>query len=167
MGIRTGLMAAALAAAFALPALAQGPGYGYGPGMMGGYGGPGMMGGYGGGYGQRGMMRGYGNGPAIESLDLTDEQRQKILAVQEENREKNWSTMGRMRAENFKLRSLYLADNVDANQLAEQQKKVDELRRDMLKSHVETRKKVETILTPEQRKQLRGFGPWWLPEGDD
>ena len=167
MRLKTGLLAAALAVAFTLPSLAQGPGYGYGAGMMArgggaygyGYGGPGMMGGYG-----RGGM---GNGYALEALDLTDEQRQKILAVQEENRAKNWPTMGRMRAENYKLRSLYFADNVDANQLAEQQKKVDELRRDMLKSHVESRTKVEALLTPEQRKQLRGFGPWWLPQGDE
>jgi len=174
----TGLLAAAVAAAFALPALGQGTGYGYGPGMMGrggsgyGYGAPGMMGGPGmmngpgGGYGQRGM-RGYGGGAGLDTLDLTDEQRQKILAIQEEGREKNWSTMGKMRAENFKLRNLYYADNLDANQLVEQQRKVDDLRREMLKSHVESRKKVEAVLTAEQRKQLRGFGPWWIPEGGE
>ena len=80
-------IAAALAAAtigLAAPAVAQpygygpgmmggyGQGYAYGPGMMGGYGyGPGMMGGYGpgmmgGGYGYGpGMMRGYGYGPGM------------------------------------------------------------------------------------------------------
>ena len=68
--LRFGIFAAAAlaAVAFACPATAQ-P-YGYGPGMMGGYGpggggyGPGMMGGPGwggGGYGP-GMMGGYGHG---------------------------------------------------------------------------------------------------------
>ena len=95
---KTLAIGAALAAmAVAIPhAGGQGPGYGwgpgggYGPGMMGGYG-PGMMGGYGqgmmGGYG-----RGFGGGP-IAALNLTDEQQEKIFAIQEESRKKNWDTM--------------------------------------------------------------------------
>ncbi len=184
MKLRTALAAAAMAAAASIPAAAQGPGYGpgagYGPGMMGGYGpgmmggyGPGMMGGYGpgmmGGYGP-GMMHGYGRGGygggPLGLADLSDEQREKILAVQEENRQKNWATMGQMRSEMFKLRRMYYADKVDANALADQQKKVDDLRREMLKSRVASRDQMEAILTPEQRKQLRQLGPWWL-RGDD
>jgi hypothetical protein len=33
----------------------------------------------------------------------------------------------------------------------------------MLASRIEMSKQVETVLTPEQRKQLRR-GPWWLAE---
>ena len=51
---------------------AQGPGYGYGPGMMGGGSGP-MMGGYG---------RGFG-GP-MTALNRTDEQHEKLFAIREE-----------------------------------------------------------------------------------
>ena len=176
-------LAAAVVAAGTLgaTALAQGPGYG--PGMMGGYGpgyGQGMMGGYGPGYGP-GMMgggqgfgpgRGYGpgggqgfgpgrGGAAIESLNLSDEQREKIQLIQEQQREKNWGTMGQLRSEMFKLRRQYYADNADANAVAEQQKKVDELRRQMLKSRLEGRKQIEAVLTEEQRKQFRQFRPWW------
>jgi Spy/CpxP family protein refolding chaperone len=32
----------------------------------------------------------------------------------------------------------------------------------MIQSHVETRNQIETILTPEQKKQLRQSGPWWM-----
>jgi Spy/CpxP family protein refolding chaperone len=162
-------------------ALAQGPGYG--PGMMGGYG-PGMMGGYGsgmmgggpgygpgrgygpgGGFGRGG---GYGRGAAmLESLNLTDEQREKIQAVQEENRQRNWTVMGQVRTEMFKLRRMYNADNPDANAVAEQQKKVDELRRQMLVSRLEGRKQVEALLTPEQRKQFRQYRPWWMEQGGE
>lgn len=122
-------------------ALAQGPGFGpgfggpgagYGPGMMGGPGlgyGPGRMGGgYGpgmGGYGARGFGQ-----DALASLNLTDEQRDKILAIREEHRQKNWSAMGKVRDE-------------------------------MFKSRLEMHKQIESILTPEQRKQFRGFGPRW------
>ena len=160
-------LAAAVVAAgtFGAAALAQGPGYG--PGMMGGNGpgyGPGMMGGYGPG-GGFGPGRGFGGGP-LAALNLTDEQRDKIQLIQEENRQKNWGTMGQLRSEMFKLRRLYYADNADANAVAEQQKKVDELRRQMLKSRLEGRKQVEAVLTPEQRKDFRQYRPWWMQETD-
>ena len=167
-------VAAALAVGASL-ALAQGPGYGYGPGMMGGgYGsgmmggggyGPGMMGG--GGYGP-GMMGGYGRGAGpMAALNLTDEQQDKLFALQEANRKKNWDTMSAMRSETFKLRRMYNAETVDSKALLEQQKKVDELRRQVLASRLDMRKQMESVLTPEQRKQMRQFGPWWAIEGEE
>ena len=137
-----------------------GPGYGpgYGPGMRGG--GPG--------YGQGfGPGRGYGPGAGqLESLNLSDEQRDKIQVMQEENRQKNWTAMGQLRTEMFALRRMYYADKVDPNAVAEQQKKVDELQRQMLKSRLESRNQVEAVLTPEQRKQFRQYRPWWMQEGE-
>jgi Spy/CpxP family protein refolding chaperone len=163
--LKAGLAALALAGAVGT-AFAQGPGpggpgYGYGPGMMGGGYGPGMMGGYG-----PGMMGGYGPGGNLASLGLSAEQREKIVALQEENRKANWSTMGQMRSEQFKLRQMYNADKVDAAAVTDQQKKVDELRRQMIKSHVDARNQINAILTPEQRKQYRQYGPWWM-HGED
>jgi Spy/CpxP family protein refolding chaperone len=87
-----------------------------------------------------------------------------VFAIQEENRRKNWDTMGKMRAEQFRLRSMYNADSVDPQAFAEQQKKVDDLRRQMIVSRLESRKQVEAVLTPEQRKQFRQFGPRWLED---
>jgi Spy/CpxP family protein refolding chaperone len=167
-------VAAATAAALA-QGPGQGPGYGpgYGPGagMMGGYGsgpGSGMMGGYGRGPGfGAGDGRGFGYGGGLAALDLSSEQREKIAALQEENRRKNWDTMGQMRSEQFKLRRMYYADKVDPAAVAEQQKKVDELRRQMLKSRVESHNQIAAVLTPEQRKQFRQYGPWWLREEDE
>ena len=154
-----GLCALGFAAAAAAFAQGPGPGPGYGPGMMGGYG-PGM-GGYGPGYGGG---RGFGPGGGLAALNLSSEQRDKIAAIQEENRRKNWDAMGQIRAEQFKLRQMFNADKIDSNAVAEQQKKVDELRRQMLKSRVDARNQTAPILTPEQRKQFRQFGPWWLRE---
>jgi len=148
------VLGAALAAALASPlAGAQGPGYGYGPGMMGGYG-EGMMGGS--------TMGGYG-GP-MAALKLTDEQQDKLFAIQESNRKKNWDTMSSVRSEMFKLRRMYNAESVDSKALLEQQKKVDDLRRQVLASRLDMRKQMESVLTPEQRKQMRQFGPWWARE---
>jgi Spy/CpxP family protein refolding chaperone len=174
--LRIGLVALGLAAGAAAVAQPGGSGYGpgYGPGMMGGYGpgmGPGMMGGYGPGMGPGMMGGGYGpgwgaSGGATAALNLNDEQREKISAIQEHNRQKNWDKMGQMRAEQFKLRSMYNADSIDPQAFAEQQKKVDDLRREMLVSRLETRKQVEAVLTPEQRQQFRQYGPRWLGEPD-
>ena len=161
--------AAVVALAFGSSAIAQqgpgygpGPGYGYGHGMMGGRGpgdgyGRGMMGGYGPG-------SGYDAGAGLAALNLTDEQREKIARIQEDNRSKNWNTMGQMRGEMFKLRQMYYGDKLDSNVISEQQRKVDELRRQMLKAQIETRNQVASVLTPEQRQQFRSFGPGWAPE---
>ena len=163
--VRAGLVALGLAGAVSA-AFAQGPGPGNGPGMMGGYGygpgtmgGPGMMGGYG-----PGMMGGYGRGGGLAALDLSSEQRDKIASIQEENRKASWNTMGQMRAEQFKLRQMYNAEKIDSNAVIEQQKKVDDLRRQLLKSRLDARNQIVAILTPEQRKHLRQSGPWWLRE---
>ena len=157
--MRTALIfGAALALASSLAtAQGYGPGYGQGRGMMGeGTMGGGMMG--------RGMM-GYGQqGGVFAALGLSEEQHQKVLAIQEEHRNKNWAAMGEVRAEQYKLRSLYGADKVDADKVAEQQKKVDELRRALLKSRVEAHNQMAAVLTPEQRKLLRQQAPWWLSD---
>ena len=164
-------MAAGVVLAFAIgssavaqqgPGYGPGPGYGYGHWMMGGRGpgdgyGRGMMGGYGPG-------GGYGAGAGLAALNLTDEQREKVARIQEDNRSKNWNTMGQMRGEMFKLRQMYYGDKLDSNVISEQQRKVDELRRQMLKAQIETRNQVAGVLTPEQRQQFRSFGPWWAPE---
>ena len=141
----------ALGAALALTtslALAQG----YGPGMMGGYGpGPGMM---------------MGGGPMMASLNLSSEQKDKVFALHEQMRAKNFGTMGKLHSEQFKLQKLMRADSVDSKAVVEQQKKVDEVRREMLASHLEMRKQMEAILTPEQRKQYRQMGPGWGMPGE-
>jgi len=160
--MKRSLIAAAALALAASSAIAQAPGYG--PGMMGGYGpgyGPGMMGGYGPGHGYGpGMMGGYGGGP-FAALNLTDEQQKKIFDLQEQNRRKNFDTMSKMRAEMFQMRRLYNSDKLDEKAVLEQQKKVDELRRQVLASRLETHQQIEGVLTPEQRKKLREFAPWW------
>jgi Spy/CpxP family protein refolding chaperone len=172
--MRCAAFALALATAGAVVAQPYGPGYGagrgpgmmgdpYGHGMMGGGYGPGPMGGR-----QGGMMDGFGPGAGmmgLGALDLSDEQRDKVFAIHEEARGKNFGTMARMRAEQYSLAKMYRAEKADANAITDQQKKVDELRRDMIRSHVQTRNQIEALLTPEQKKQLRQYEAWW-PQGD-
>ena len=171
--MRFAAFALALATTGAVIAQPYGPGYGpgrggggYGPGMMGDLYGEGMMGDdYGPGMmaGRRGGMAGFGPGGGmmgLAALDLSDDQRDKVFAIHEEARTKNFGTMTRMRAEQYSLAKMYRADKVDPNAIGEQQKKVDELRREMIRSHVQTRNQVEALLTPEQKKQLRQVGAW-------
>ena len=141
-----------------------GPGHmhGYGPATMGGYG-PGMMGGYGPGDGRR-WGRGYG-GPLSE-LDLSSEQKDKIAQIQEDARARNWATMGQLRAEEFRLRGLYNVEKPNPDAIAEQQKKVDDLRRQLTKARVEAHNELQTVLTKEQREQLRANTRWWAEELD-
>lgn len=126
-----------------------GPGYGMGPGMMGGYGygpgygmGPGMMRGYGPGYGMGpGMMRGYGMGYGMgpgmtggcggygyNALNLTDAQREKIQKIQQEAAQAQWEIMSKMHEA-------------------------------VSQGWQDAQKKIDTVLTKEQREQLkRGWG---------
>lgn len=134
------LVAAAIAAIAAGTALAQGygpgpgngPGYGPGAGPGGGYGpgagyGRGMMG-PGGGYGPGMMARGgYGYGPGMmlygpmSELNLTDEQRDKIFALQEAQHQKNFAAMSKFRAEMYKSQQ-ELRKQVEAVLTPEQKK---------------------------------------------
>jgi Spy/CpxP family protein refolding chaperone len=160
------VLGAALAAAASF-AFAQGPGHGYGPGYGPGYE-RGMMGyGPGGGFGPGMMGGGPGAGGALAALNLTDEQREKVFAIQEEHRKKNWGAMGEVRSEQFKLRNMYRGEKLDADKIAEQQKKVDGLRQQMLKSRVEAHNQIAAVLTPEQRKQLRQYSPGWLGDVEE
>jgi len=156
--LRLTAVALGIAAAGAVMAQGYGPGGGYGPGMMGGGGyGPGMMGGHGPG----GGMMGFG---PLGALDLKDDQRDKIFAIQEEARTKNFGTMTQMRAEQYKMAKMYNAEKADPKLIGEQQKKVDELHRQMIQSRVETRNEIEAVLTPEQKKQLRQYASWWMQQ---
>ena len=165
------VLGAALAAAASF-AFAQGPGYGSGPGYGHGMMGYGMMG-YGPGYGPGGgfglgmLGGGPGAGGALAALNLTDEQREKVFAIQEEHRKKNWAVMGEVRSEQFKLRNMYRGEKLDPDKISEQQKKVDELRRQMLKSRAEAHNQIAAVLTPEQRKQLRQYSPGWLGDVEE
>jgi len=153
---------------------------GYGPGMMGGYGqgqggyGPGMMGGYGG-YGMGGGMMGgnggyggYGMGPGMMGgygadlagvLNLSSDQRENITKIQEGLSTKHWELMGKMQAQQFKLRELMASGKADDAAIGKAYKNLEELRQQMWVAAVDARKQADASLTKEQREQLqRGWG---------
>ena len=103
----------------------------------------------------------YGAGLALDGLDLDEAQAERIETIQEDIRRAHWETIGNLRTEMFKLRRLYSADAVDPATFAEQQRKVDELRRRLTRAYIEARPSIEALLNAEQRRQFRLVGPWW------
>jgi Spy/CpxP family protein refolding chaperone len=164
------LIVLAFGTLLAVSAWSQTPGWmmngnGMGPGMMGGYGsgmmgggygmGPGMMGGYGMG---PGMMWGYGGNPwsygnAIP--DLTNAQRDKIAAIEKGFRQKQWQVMGKMAELGYQSNG-YTRDGKFDEQAA--RKAYDaraSLRKQMFENHLDERKQIDSVLTPQQREHLQ------------
>lgn len=188
MRVDRALVTFALAALLAAGAAAQQPGQpapgmgpgtmgpgmmggGMGPGMMGGGMGPGMMGGGGMGPGMmgRGMGRGLGPGGGMMSLlwqlDLTEAQRQEVFKIHDELRRKNWDLLGKQQDERAKLRDAYLASGKrDRAAIVAAYKRIGDLRVQRIENALEAAERIESVLSPQQREQLRRWGPWWMED---
>ena len=141
-------------------------GYGYGPGpgwggMMDGYGRHGMMtDGYGrepGGYGMMGPQMGFGLD--YRALNLSVEQRDKILAIERATSSKRWELMGRMREQGLRMHESEATGKLDDEALRKNYQAMSEAHKAMFEASLQTRKDILAVLTPEQREQLgRGWG---------
>jgi Spy/CpxP family protein refolding chaperone len=146
----------ALAASVVLSGAAVAQPYGGGPGMMGGYGmGPGMMGGYGGGYGMGpGMMGGYGT-EAYAGLKLSAEQQKKITAIQQETSKAMWQLMGTMHEQGYHMQGMFGPGPFDEAIARKAFQTMQETQKAMFDMQLEAHKKIDAVLTKEQRDQLR------------
>ena len=118
-------------------------------GMMGGKMG-GMMGDHG-----AGMMRGMARMNMVMSLDLNDGQRSKINKISDELKHDNWATKGLIMDESAKLRDLYEADKRDPAAIGKEYQKIFDLQRQMIEATVTAQNRIEELLTPDQRTQLK------------
>ncbi|WP_321939686.1 Spy/CpxP family protein refolding chaperone [Paraburkholderia sp. J8-2] len=168
------LVASPIAASFAqqggnLPARGNGP-YGGGPGMMegcggdcmgagmmgSGMGGPGMMGGYGYGYG-------YGYGCGVDhigwdpGLKLSHDQQSRMNAIVDQSRKARWLLMGKMLDEQSTLRDLYAAPKRDQAAIDASYAAMRDLRKQMYGISVDEHKRIDALLTREQRERLREY----------
>jgi len=157
-------------------------GYGMGPGMMQGWGGhdmgPGMMQGWGMGGGMMGgMMGGCGMGPgmmqgwgghgmgpgmmggyaALGELDLSDEQIAGINRIQDETRKVHWAQMGTMMEHQARLRDLSLARQPDNEAIGKAYRDLGDLQQKMIESGLDARKRIDALLTKEQKEKLRAY----------
>ena len=148
------------------PSQQEGRGYGWGmgPGMMGqGYGwgmGPGMMGqGYGWGMGPGMMGHGWGmSGPAAAwryPADLTKDQRDKITQIQTESLKQRYALMQQMHS------LMWSGSAASDDQTAQKNYEASAaLQKQMIDNATETQKRIEAVLTPKQREELRRNGPY-------
>jgi Spy/CpxP family protein refolding chaperone len=102
--------------------------------------------------GMMGMMGGMG---AFEVLDLSDEQRGKIRKIGDELRRANWATQGKVLDEEAKLRELYDVDKRDPKAIGAVYGAVFNLKRQMIEATIEAHNRMEALLTPAQREQLK------------
>jgi len=150
----------ALVACLAVSGGALGQPGGGGPGMMGRYGGgdggicglgPGMMGGY-------GMGPGMMGGPGLEGyagLELGAEQQKKITAIQQETSRAVWQLMATMREQDHELQGTFRPGALDEAAARKAFQAMQEARRTMFDVQLEAHKKIDTVLTEEQRTRLR------------
>lgn len=148
----------AVAASLALGGVVLAQPYGMGPGMMGGYGGgygvgPGMMGGAGMG---PGMMFGYAN-EAYAGLDLTPEQRKKIAGIQEETSKAMWQLMGTMHQQGYHMQGMFGPGSLDEQAARKSFQTMTETQKAMFEMQLEARKKIDAVLTKEQREKQRQY----------
>lgn len=145
-------------------------GYGMGPGMMGGYGmGPGMMYGYGGNYMGPGTMWGPGGRGlgAIHRLGLSDAQRVQLSRIEDDLRKKNWDLMGQMQDEMAKLRDRWSATRIDRDAILAADKRMFEVRQQMLRNRLDAQDKAEALLTPQQKEQYDRLAAAPVDDDDD
>ncbi len=129
--------------------------HGYGMGRMGEHEGFGRGGR---GYGMMGpgaemMME--PNMHRLEALGLSEEQQAKITPLADKLKHDNWATQGLINDETAKLRDLYEADKRDPVVIDKEYKKIFDLKRKMIETYLEAQNRIEAVLTPEQRTQMR------------
>ena len=154
------------------------PGYGMGPGMMGGGSGmmgPGMMG-----MGSSGMMMGGGMGPGMMgggmgpgmmmggwgfslsgALNLNEDQQKKIQKIQEDLGKKQGALMQTMRDEMTAAYKKYGdSDDIDVDAVMKTQGSISSAHLQILRNRLEAQKQIRTVLTKEQRDKLNEMSRW-------
>lgn len=146
---RAVITAAVLSAFFALPAVAQGQGMG--GGMMGGgmMGGGGTMGGPGAGTGG-----GYRSGGYAE-VDLTSEQRAKLDDIRRDLARKRQEISSRTRGQRFDMHDVFTLGSVDEAEARQAFEADAAARKEMFEASLDAAKRMNAVLTQEQREQLR------------
>jgi Spy/CpxP family protein refolding chaperone len=129
-------------------------GYGMGPGMMG----PGMMGGYGG----YGMGSGMMANASLYALDLSDDQRAKIIGIRRDLRNRMLDLGVKMTERSAKLIQFYGDETPDRKAIVSNYKALQDLQNEGLEARLDASEKVEAVLTKVQREQLRASGAGWM-----
>ena len=116
-----------------------------------------------------GRGHGYCREAGLEKLNLTDDQKAKIEALQTAN----WKAIRPLREKMFdkavELRKLWLQANPDKDKITAAQKELRAIRDDMQDKNTVMKLEIRKVLTPEQNEKLAdmgwGRGPGFGPRG--
>jgi Spy/CpxP family protein refolding chaperone len=116
--------------------------------------------------GGRGMM---GFGPrALEALDLTEAQRDRIADIREAAMKKGIQARADLETAHLDLARLMRADKPDMRAIDAQVDRIATMRASLQKAHIAARLEVRSVLTPEQQEKLKGLrhpGPRGMGRG--
>lgn len=128
-------------------------GYGMSPGMMMG---PGLM-------GMDPGMLAYGHLGPIGMLDLKDDQIKQISKIQDDLVKKHRDLMQKVWEQQDQLSTLYYAEKRDETAIKKAYAKLNDLQKEMLDSRLDADKRIEALLSKEQKEQMqRGYRRWGM-----
>ena len=120
------------------------PGYGMGPGMIGG---PASC---------RGMgSDAIGDLNSRADLNLTAEQRRKIGKIEADTRHEHWELMGRMQDQESQMIEQFNSEQRDDAALSKTHRDISDLRNQMFDLALRAEKQIDAVLTDEQRAKVR------------
>jgi Spy/CpxP family protein refolding chaperone len=102
-------------------------------------------------------MGGYGG--YLEGLDLSDDQRAKIAEIRRELFGKHWELMGKMHQQGGPMADAFASGKFDEKAARKAYDAMAEARKQMFEASLQAHKRIDALLTPAQREQLRGTAP--------
>jgi Spy/CpxP family protein refolding chaperone len=94
------------------------------------------------------------NPAALASLKLTPDQRSKVNEIERDLKRKQWKLIGSIRELRWKQQDAFRAAELDVDAVRRTYEEISALRKEMFDLAVDGRKRVESILTKEQRVEV-------------
>lgn len=90
------------------------------------------------------------------TLGLSAEQRAKLADIERDFQAKQWLAMEKMHGQELHMHDLFGSDGIDEGTARKSYQAMSDAHKEMFETLLEARKRVDGVLTPEQREQLRG-----------
>lgn len=119
-------------------------------------------------YGHRmhGSMMGMHGIDLPHGIELSDAQQAEVTRLRREMRDRHHEAMGKIMREMDRLHDLYAADTLDPKAIGEAHERIFKLRRPLFEAAANSRNRLRTILTPEQRELMGRKGRGTCPLHD-
>lgn len=91
---------------------------------------------------------------ALAALKMTADQRKAVTEIERDLKRKQWTFIGSLRELRWKQEEAFGAPEVDAQAARRNYDEITALRRQMFEATLDSRKRIEAVLTKEQRARL-------------